>query len=196
MNDVYGIKPMENGNGSEPEGVASQAKALGRDLKNKASELTDSVTRTAKDQMSELGTAAKGLAADAQSKVQQTVNEQKSAGADYIGNIAQAIHRAAGEFEGDVPQAAQYIRKAAGQIEIVANAVRNRDVRDLVGEVEQFARRQPTLFFGGAMMLGFAAIRFLKTTTPNLRAGSDNSGSNFSSPSISPEDPSYLSQPR
>jgi hypothetical protein len=196
MNEVYGIKPMENSNGSKPEGVASQAKALGRDLKNKASELTDSVTRTAKDQMAELGTAAKGLAADAQGKVQQAVNEQKSAGADYIGNIAQAIHRAAGEFEGDVPQAAQYIRKAAGQIETVANAVRDRNVRDLVGEVEQFARRQPALFFGGAMMLGFAAIRFLKTTTPNPGAGSDNSGSTFSSPSISPEDPSYLSQPR
>ena len=196
MNDVYGIKPMENGNGSEPEGVASQAKALGRDLKNKASELTDSVTRTAKDQMSELGTAAKGLAADAQSKVQQTVNEQKSAGADYIGNIAQAIHRAAGEFEGDVPQAAQYIRKAAGQIETVANAVRNRDVRDLVGEVEQFARRQPP-FFRRRYDVGLRSHPIFEDDDAKIsRAGSDNSGSNFSSPSISPEDPSYLSQPR
>jgi hypothetical protein len=39
-------------------------------------------------------------------------------------------------------------------------------VRELVGEVQDFARRQPTLFFGGAVVLGFAALRFLKSTAP------------------------------
>jgi hypothetical protein len=36
----------------------------------------------------------------------------------------------------------------------------------LVGEVQDFARRQPTLFIGGAVILGFAALRFLKSATP------------------------------
>ena len=147
-------------------GLTDQAKTLGKDLKAKASELTESVTQAAKDQMGEIGTAAKDMAADATGKVKSALNEQKTASADYLGTIANAVQRAAGEFESAVPQAAQYIRQTAGQIETVANAVRQRDMRELVGEVQEFARRQPTLFFGGAVILGFAALRFLKSSAP------------------------------
>lgn len=152
--------------------LTDQAKSFGRDLKNKASDLTDTVTRAAKDQAAELGTAAKAMAADASGKVMTAMNEQKTASADYLGTIAQAVHRAAGQFEGEVPQAAQYIRQAAGQIETVANAVRERDMGQLVGEVQEFARRQPTLFFGGAVILGFAAVRFFKSSASSSGKGS------------------------
>ena len=136
--------------------LTEQAKSLGRDIKNKAVDLTDTVTCGAKDQAAEIGTAAKEIATQATSRVQTAMDEQKIAGADYLGTIAQAVHRAAGEFQTEVPQAAQYIRQAAGQIENVANAVRDRNVRELVGEVQSFARRQPTVFFGGAVIFGFA----------------------------------------
>jgi hypothetical protein len=164
MTESY--KPQGSVPGGVPgaAGLTDQAKTLGRDLKAKASELTDTVTQTAKDQMGEIGTAAKDMASDATGKVQSALNEQKTASADYLGTIANAVQRAAGEFESAVPQAAQYMRQTAGQIETVANAVRQRDMRELVGEVREFARRQPTLFFGGAVILGFAALRFLKSS--------------------------------
>jgi hypothetical protein len=145
--------------------LAEQAKNLGRDLKNKAADLTDTVTRAAKDHAAELGSAAKDIASGAAGKVQSVVSDQKGAGADYIQSIARAVNRAAGEFEQDIPPAAQYIRQAASQIDSVATAVRERDVRELVAEVETFARRQPTLFFGGAVVLGFAALRFFKSSS-------------------------------
>ena len=153
--------------------LTEQAKSLGRDIKNKAADLTDTVTRGAKDQAAEIGTAAKEIATQATSRVQTAMDEQKIAGADYLGTIAQAVHRAAGEFQTEVPQAAQYIRQAAGQIENVANAVRDRNVRELVGEVQSFARRQPTLFFGGAVILGFAALRFFKSSNAPYSGNSD-----------------------
>ncbi len=177
MTDPY--KSLDGGEGRSVSGAADlpHHANLGKDLKAKASELTDavkgkaseltnSVTRVAKDQAGEIGTAAKEIAADATGRVKSAMIEQKTASADYLGTIAQAVQRAAGEFEIDVPQAAQYIRQAAGQIETVANAVRQRDMRELVGEVQQFARRQPTLFFGGAVILGFAALRFFKSSAP------------------------------
>jgi hypothetical protein len=34
----------------------------------------------------------------------------------------------------------------------------------MVGEVERFARRQPTLFLGIAVAVGFLAVRFLKSS--------------------------------
>lgn len=179
MSDMSGYKPHNQGQPRDND-LKEQAKALGRELKDKASEISDTV-RTAKDQASELGSAAKELASDAAGKVTTAMNHQKTAGADYIGSIAQAVHRAAGEFDGEVPQAAKYIRQAADQLEGVANAVRERDMRELVGEVQNFARRQPTLFFGGAMLLGFAALRFLKSSSSsqkNTHLGNSESATN------------------
>ena len=162
---------MPNKAGQGAADLTEQAKSLGRELKSKASSLTDTVTRAAKDQAADLGTSAKDLATNATGKVTTAMNEQKAAGADYLGTVAQAVQRAAREFEGDVPQAADYIRQAAGQIETFADAVRQRNMSELVGEVRDFARRQPTLFFGGAVILGFAALRFFKSSAPGSEEG-------------------------
>ena len=94
-----------------------------------------------------------------------SVTEQKAAGADYVGNVANIIRRTAYEFDSDIPQAGHYIRKAAAQLDNVSDAMRNRDMSEIVGNVQDFARKQPTAFFGAAMLLGFAAVRFLKSAS-------------------------------
>ena len=168
---------------SGPDSFSDQAKSVGRDLKNKASDIADSVTRTAKSQAQGLTSAAGDIAGDAKEKMQSVMNEQKDAGADYLGTIADAVHRAASELNDDVPQAARYVHQAANRLQSVAETVRNRNVGDLVGEVQQFAKQQPALFFGGTLLLGFAAIRLLKSSAP-----SDTSApkSLTSSPSTAP----------
>jgi hypothetical protein len=161
--DASGQKSATEFSGKD---FATQAKDMVRDVKAKASDLTDGVTRAAKDNASQIGDAALDIANSAKDKVEAAVTERKSIGADYIGSIAQATGRAAHEFEAELPQAAHYIRQASEQMQGVADTVRERDVRELVGEVQDFAKRQPTLFFGGAVILGFAALRFLKSTAP------------------------------
>lgn len=146
--------------------LSGKAKNVVRDAKAKAADLTDNVTRAAKDNAAQLGDAARDFANSAKDKVEQTVTQRKSIGADYIASIAQATGNAAQAFETDLPFAAQYIRQASEQMRGVADTVRERDVRELVDEVQDFARKQPTLFFGGAVILGFAALRFLKSSPP------------------------------
>ena len=152
--------------------LAGQAKDMARDLRDKAAGLTDDVKQAAKDQAAQLGDAAKDLAANAADKMQQAAAQQKSAGADYISAIAHATQQAANQFDDALPPAASYMRQASEQIEDIADVLRQRDARELVGEVENFARRQPGLFFGGALVLGFAALRFLKTSAPSKQSGS------------------------
>ncbi len=147
--------------------LTGQAKDLFNDARAKASNVTDSVTRAAKDNASRLGDAAVDMANNAKEKVEAAVSQRKSLGADYLGSIAQATERAAREFEAEVPQAAVYIRQTSEKIQGVADAVRQRNVREMVEDVQDFARRQPTLFFGGAVVIGFAALRFFKSTAPN-----------------------------
>lgn len=156
-----------------PSDLAGKAKEALRDVKGKAAGLSDDVTRAAKDNAAKLGDTARDFANTAKDKVGEAVGQRKSMGADYIGSIAQATERAAQAFENDLPQAAQYIRQASEQIQGMADTVRERDVRELVGEVQDFARKQPTLFFGGAVLLGFAALRFLNSTPPRQSAAFD-----------------------
>jgi ADP-dependent phosphofructokinase/glucokinase len=71
---------------------------------------------------------------------------------------------AAGELEGQMPLAAEYIEKVAGQLGAMASALRERKIDDILGTTADFARRQPALFFAGAIATGFALSRFAKSS--------------------------------
>ncbi len=165
MNEGLSNTQRPNGQPAAPD-FSQQAKGVKDDLKAKAGQITDSVTQAARERVSDVSAAASQMAGDARDQVEAAATHQKSRGADYIGAIAGAMNRSANEFESEVPQAAHYIRQASEQISGFADTVRQRDVRELLGDVQDFARRQPTLFFGGAVILGFAALRFLKSATP------------------------------
>ena len=147
-----------------PKSVTDQAISAGRDVKDKALGLAAASSETIKNQASEFVDAAKDVASQATDKLKQTVDSQKSAGADYVGSLAGTIRRAAKEFDGDLPIAGSYIRKAASQVEGVADTIRTGNFRDLVRGAQSFARRQPTAFLGMAVLAGFGVVRFLKSS--------------------------------
>ena len=144
--------------------VADQAVSAGRDIKDQALGLAAASSETIKNQASEFVDAAKDVASEATDKLKQTVDSQKSAGADYVGSLAGTIRRAAKEFDGDLPIAGSYIRKAASQVEGVADTIRTGNFKDLVRGARSFARRQPTAFLGIAVLAGFGVVRFLESS--------------------------------
>jgi len=174
--------------------VTDQALSAGRDLKDRARDIAGSSTDAVKDQASNFVDAAKDVASQATDKIRQTVDGQKNAGAEYVGNLAETMRRAAREFDNDLPIAGSYIRKAASQIEGVSDSIKNGDFNDLVRGAQQFARRQPTAFLGIAVLAGFGLVRFLKSsahaqaespasggayTGQGSQSSSFNQGSNF-----------------
>jgi hypothetical protein len=152
--------------------LGGKAREIGRDLKDQASGLAESVTETVKSQAANLTEQARELASDAGEKMKSAVVDQKSAGADYIGNVAEIVRRASYEFDGQLPQAGHYIRQAAAQISNVSDALRTRDISELAGDVQDFARKQPAAFFGAAVLAGFAAVRFFKSAPERSDDGS------------------------
>lgn len=161
--DTSAIRPQTNGPAPAAQDVVSQAREFGREIKGQATELTKNATEVVKTQAASLTDSAKDVAADAGERLRASVREQKAAGADYVGNVANIVRRTAYEFDTDIPQAGHYIRKAAAQLENVSQAMRNRDMSEIVGNVQDFARKQPTAFFGAAVLIGFAAVRFFKS---------------------------------
>jgi hypothetical protein len=146
--------------------VSGKASDMVREFTSQATNLKDSAADAFSQNASQLKDTGSGIVDSATSKVEKVLSNQKAVGADYISSIAQAAERAAKEFDAELPQAAQYIRQASHTINGMADKIREREVRDLVGELTDYARRQPTLVFGGAMLLGFAALRFLRSSAP------------------------------
>lgn len=108
----------------------------------------------------------KGMASRAGEKLMDTAEQQKQAGAQYVVGMADAVRRAAGEFDQQMPSAARYIRMAADQMETMSDSLRRRDVGQMVSDVQSFARRQPAAFLGMSLLAGFAAVRFMRSAAP------------------------------
>ena len=155
--------------------VTDQALSASREIKDKASGLVDAASNTVKDKASEFVDTAKDVASQASDKLKKAVDGQKSAGADYVGSLANTIRRAAKEFDGDLPIAGTYIRKAAGQVEGIADTIRTGNFNDLMRGAQSFARRQPTAFLGMAVLAGFGVVRFLKSSADDAdRSGTQS----------------------
>ncbi|NEW87223.1 MULTISPECIES: hypothetical protein [Rhodopseudomonas] len=149
----------ETGAGAEPE----------RDLKERIVGLASESADAARAKAEEFAETAKDFAAEAGESLKRRAYEEKQAGADYVAHIADAIRRASREFDNDLPIAGVYMRKAANKVEDISDTVQRGDLSDLVHGVQDFARRQPTVFLGLAVLAGFGAVRFLKSSGRDSR---------------------------
>ena len=78
------------------------------------------------------------------------------AAAEKIDEAAEAAAAAGAQFDPKSMQA-EALRRIADQIDSVAARVRDADLDSIVGDVSNFARRNPLLFIGAAAAVGFAA---------------------------------------
>jgi hypothetical protein len=127
-----------------------------------------------------------GAATKAGTTVVAGINSQKTKAADGLGSVARALRQSGEELRTQDPSTAlpQYISTAADQVERFSGYLRSNSVSDMVGGVEDFARRQPAIFIGSACVLGLLAARFLKSssrsdTRTNLPAERAQSSSNY-----------------
>ncbi len=153
--------------------AADQAVAKGQDLTDRAARLAESSIDTIREKAADVLDATKSVAGEAGDRIQNNINAQKDAGARYVESLAESLRRAAREFENEIPIASTYILGAASAFDTVAGHLKDGDVQQLVTGTKDFAKRQPTLFFGIAMLAGFGAVRFLKSSSdPNTNANS------------------------
>lgn len=93
---------------------------------------------------------------------QHAASEQKALGAERVEHIAEAMRSSAETLEGTERQLADLVGTAAGQLEGLARSLREKDFPTLVTEMEDFGRRQPAVFMGAAVALGFGIARIAR----------------------------------
>lgn len=155
---------------------------LGSELKQSATD----VSAKAKEKIDE----AAGLLSD---RAQSFGAQQKNLGAEQIKSFAGAVHMAAGELEAQMPGAASLAHSTADRLDAAAVALRERNINQLLNDIGEFARREPALFFGGAVAVGFALTRVLKSSVNSARvsdeSGTDAAGSSVRQQTAAPQMP-------
>jgi ElaB/YqjD/DUF883 family membrane-anchored ribosome-binding protein len=83
-----------------------------------------------------------------------------------LASVATRLKESGSQLRGSDEQdfAGEYVQRAAEQIERAAKYVREADLREVVDQVEDFARRRPAVFIGAAFAVGILASRFLKSS--------------------------------
>lgn len=93
--------------------------------------------------------------------------QAKDAAADEVKNVASALRTAAEEMRSGSPQERTFSQIAEGLAD-ASDAVRDKDLGEMVGAVSEFAKRNPMVFLGSAALIGFAATRFAKASSHSM----------------------------
>jgi hypothetical protein len=112
--------------------------------------------------------ATAGFVDQAREAAVTQANTGVEAATDRLQHVAHAVRQTSQSLrEQDQPQIAMLAERTAEQVEKASGYFAGKDVRDLVGEVERFARREPAVFLAGGLTIGLLAARFLKSSPPS-----------------------------
>jgi hypothetical protein len=124
---------------------------------------------------SETESRARNVAAETRSQAERIAQEASAAGRDImdrqrasvaseLDSIVKALHKTAGALKDEHQDSfANYAERAADGLSKFARDMRDKDVGELVHRINDYARRQPGVFLGGAVATGFLLSRFLKS---------------------------------
>lgn len=129
-----------------------------------------------KDILAQAGHSTEQVAGQAAGQVQEQassrLNKGKANVVEGLGSVVEQIRQMGENLRqtdqgGVVQYAAQYGDAAADRIEKLSGYLSDHEVGEIIGEVEDFARRNSTYFVGGAFLLGLLGARFLKSSSPH-----------------------------
>lgn len=146
-----------SGGAQEESQTRQQSREVARQTQEQASWYADELRQRAKDQLA----------------------TQKERASGELSGVSRALRQTGSQLkEQEQGSFGQYAEQAAGQTERLSDYLHEKDADQLIGDVEDFARSRPSVFLGGAVVLGVVAARFLKSSSGgNGGSGAASSGS-------------------
>ncbi|MBW3622669.1 MAG: hypothetical protein KY468_04585 [Armatimonadetes bacterium] len=142
---------------------------------DKAREQTNHLVHQAQQKAGEMV----GQAGD---QVKSQLSSQKERASDSLETMAQALRETGKSLQDQQYEAVgKYIDTAAEQLDRVSTYLQEKDVDELMGQVQDFARSRPALILGATFVLGFLAARLIKN------AETDGSSQSDFTPSAQPD---------
>lgn len=138
----------------EPLGSSTTSYGTTSASESGGSSMADRARSAGQKAAGEVGERARGL-----------FDDQKDRAVEGAHGLGRALRQTATTLRSDNQiQTAHLIERAAEKIDDLSARLEERDLDQVLWDTQQFARRKPALFFGGAVALGFIAARFLKAS--------------------------------
>ena len=150
---------------------SSTAKEQATAAKDKAAAAASSATETAKAQ-------ARDLADTVWTEATNYAYQARDTAADEVKGVASALRTAADELRSGSPQERSFSQLADGLAD-VSETMLDKDLGEVVGDLNGFAKRNPLVFLGGAALLGFVATRFAKASSDRPAGGYGGAGGEY-----------------
>lgn len=106
--------------------------------------------------------AAGSAVGDAKHAAMQGVEDARAKAAETGHTTASRMRELARQVEGDIPWMATAFQKSAEGLDSVTNSLTQGDLNQCLSGVSDFARRQPAIFLGASVAVGFALARIGK----------------------------------
>jgi hypothetical protein len=109
---------------------------------------------------------AHSLAGQTQDRIREQVGERSTQAGERVGSTAQDIRAVGSELRNQGKEGpAKLAEQAADRIDRAGTYLRDSDADRILNDVEDFGRSRPWAVLAGAVVLGFAAARFLKASS-------------------------------
>jgi hypothetical protein len=156
---------------SEPRGTGATSPpgstpGMTEKLQDTASRVADTVQDAAAPVLDQAGERASQVADQVMDQATSRMDLGKEYAVETLTGVAQALRQTGQHLREDSsqPTLGQYADTGAQQLERFTGYLHQRDTNQLLSEVESYARRNPTIFAGGAFALGLLAARFFRSS--------------------------------
>jgi len=124
-----------------------------------------STAQQAKEKAQETAQQAAG---QAKGRVREQVDQRSTEAGERVGQVAQDVRSVSDELRKQgKDQPAKLAEQAAQRAESLGDYLKNSDGDTILGDLEDFGRRQPWAVIAGGFAAGFLASRFLKASSTN-----------------------------
>lgn len=134
---------------------------------------------TGKQGGSEPSGASQDVTEQLKSEGKEQLDQYRDVAADKLDTLADSVKAAASQLQGDdVGHLSGHIAEMADSMSQLSDGLRNKSVDEILHDVRQVARDNPTLFLAGSIALGFGLTRFARASAPaDDRSGNDKRSS-------------------
>jgi gas vesicle protein len=142
------------------------ARRQGSRMKEKGREGAEKAKEAGREVLSEARERTGEVADEARTRVNRMAEERKSQAADTLERVSHALRSASDSLrEEEADGLGRYGERAAGQVERFSSYIRENDLDSMISSAEDFARRRPEIFYGGMLLGGVIAGRFLRSSS-------------------------------
>jgi ElaB/YqjD/DUF883 family membrane-anchored ribosome-binding protein len=150
-----------------------------KDVGKKAGDTLSMLNDAAQVASQQAKATAMSLASEANERAKGVLSQQITAGAEWVGFVAEATNAAADSLDRNAPKLSGLVRETAQKVERFSRDVKDQSVEELYRSASDFTRRQPALVFGSAALFGFFIFRLLKTEPRSVSRSADEAGASF-----------------